>query len=208
LESGLFNGLRPIQIKNFLSAQGRSKCLTLSFGHTGRGYDVATGKGIARSSVIRKWFVRKSAFRPLSTPSIGSTRPPACRRRQPPELGEILASSAWIASQTAVVKNDGGHSAGRRERADSGPSKFGMQWQECANSSHWGMKSRTNSGAVGPDSVAMAAAPYRRLVIARLSIAGAASWPATPQPRSSARAHALAASLGDQLPTLAIAQLA
>jgi hypothetical protein len=54
----------------------------------------------------------------------------------------------------------------------------------------------------------MAAAPYRRRVIARLSIAGAASWPATPQPRTSARAHALAASLGDQLPSLAIAQFA
>ena len=55
---------------------------------------------------------------------------------------------------------------------------------KCANSSHWGMKSRTNSGGSRPDSVAMAAAPYRRRVIARLSISGAASWPATPQPRS------------------------
>jgi hypothetical protein len=34
LESGLFKGLLPIQIKKFPLTTGRSKCLTLSFGHT------------------------------------------------------------------------------------------------------------------------------------------------------------------------------
>src|SRR3984885_531118 len=76
LESGLFNGLRPIQIKISSQPRAARNVLTLSFGHTPprRGCDVATGKGIARNSVIRKSFVRKSASGFWTRESLSSPR--------------------------------------------------------------------------------------------------------------------------------------
>ena len=64
-ESGLFNGLEPIQIKIFLQLRLDSKFHTPAFlrpSRAKRGLNLATGKAIARASAVRKAFVAKSAF--------------------------------------------------------------------------------------------------------------------------------------------------